>query len=275
MSLYFTIECFDQAIQCICATRVSIARNSNSSKILIKTHLFNTVMKWRFGSISEQSIGPPRRLLRGRWRNKCQLHYITSHHITSHHITSHHTTPHHTTPHHITSHHITSHHITSHHITSHHITSHHITSHHITSHHITSHHITSHHITSHYITLHYITLHYITLHYITLHCWLCHSCSLSSFACSLNPIRQTFIPQPLIPLLYNPFTIVLLKSLWAYLFRAAHTPACWIGTKRNKDFHPHRAVQDSGLGCYIDNVNFGILMQMTLYCCLPRYIICS
>ena len=27
------------------ATRVSIARNSNSSKIVIKTHLFNTVMK--------------------------------------------------------------------------------------------------------------------------------------------------------------------------------------------------------------------------------------
>ena len=65
-----------------------------------------------------------------------------------------------------------------------------------------------------------------------------HSSS-SSFVCSLNPIRQTwFIPQPLIPLLYNPFTIVLHKRLSAYLFRAAHTPACWIGTKRNKDFHP-------------------------------------
>ena len=53
------------------ATRVSIARNSNSSKIVIKTYLFNTVMKWRLGTISEQSIGSPRSLLRGRWRNKC------------------------------------------------------------------------------------------------------------------------------------------------------------------------------------------------------------
>ena len=61
------------------ATRVSIARNSNSSKILTKTHLFNTVMKWRFGTISELFIGLPRRLLRGRWRNTCQLHYIISH----------------------------------------------------------------------------------------------------------------------------------------------------------------------------------------------------
>ena len=72
------------------------------------------------------------------------------------------------------------------------------------------------------------------IHEGTGHCWLLWS----SFVCSLNPIRQTFIPQPLIPLLYNPFTMVLLKSLWAYLFRAAYTPACWIGTKRNKDFHP-------------------------------------
>ena len=53
------------------ATRVSIAGNSKSSKIVIKTHLFNTVMKWRLGTISEQSIGPPRGLLMGRWRNKC------------------------------------------------------------------------------------------------------------------------------------------------------------------------------------------------------------
>ena len=53
------------------ATRVLIARNSNSSKIVIKTYLFNTVMKWRLGTISEQFIGPPRRLLRGRWRKKC------------------------------------------------------------------------------------------------------------------------------------------------------------------------------------------------------------
>ena len=49
---------------------------------------------------------------------------------------------------------------------------------------------------------------------------------------------KTFIPQPLFyPLLDNPFTIVLHKRLSAYLFRAAHIPACWIGTKRNKDFH--------------------------------------
>ena len=60
--------------------------------------------------------------------------------------------------------------------------------------------------------------------------------SSSSFVCSLNPICQTFLPQPLIPTLYNTFTIVLHKRLCAYLLRAAHTPACWIGTKRNKDF---------------------------------------
>ena len=53
------------------ATRVSIARNSNNSKLVIKTYLFNTVMKWRLGTISEQSIGLPRRLWRGCWRNKC------------------------------------------------------------------------------------------------------------------------------------------------------------------------------------------------------------
>ena len=46
-----------------------------------------------------------------------------------------------------------------------------------------------------------------------------------------------YTPTP-IPLLYNPFTIALHKSLKAYPFRAAYTPACWIGTKRNKDFHP-------------------------------------
>ena len=34
-----------------------------------------------------------------------------------------------------------------------------------------------------------------------------------------------YIPTP-IPLLYNPFTIVLHKSLRAYPFRAAHTLAC-------------------------------------------------
>ena len=60
-----------------------------------------------------------------------------------------------------------------------------------------------------------------------------------SFVCSLNLIRQIwFIPQLQIPLLYNAFTIVLHKRLSAYLFRAVHTPACWIGTKQNKDFHP-------------------------------------
>ena len=46
-----------------------------------------------------------------------------------------------------------------------------------------------------------------------------------------------YTPTP-IPLLYNPFTITLHKRLRAYMVRAAHTPASWIGTKRNKDFHP-------------------------------------
>ena len=46
-----------------------------------------------------------------------------------------------------------------------------------------------------------------------------------------------YTPTP-IPFLYNPFTIVLHKRLSACLFRAEHTPACWIGTKQNKDFHP-------------------------------------
>ena len=46
-----------------------------------------------------------------------------------------------------------------------------------------------------------------------------------------------YTPTP-IPLLYIPFTIVLHKSLRAYPFRAAQTPACWIGKKRNKELHP-------------------------------------
>ena len=41
-----------------------------------------------------------------------------------------------------------------------------------------------------------------------------------------------YTPTP-IPLLYNPFTIVLHKRRSAYLFRAAHTPACCI-MYRNK-----------------------------------------
>ena len=60
-----------------------------------------------------------------------------------------------------------------------------------------------------------------------------------------------YTPTP-IPLLYNPFTIVLHKSLCAYLFRAAHTPACWIGTKRNKDFH-HATLQPIGNQVYWPN----------------------
>ena len=36
---------------------------------------------------------------------------------------------------------------------------------------------------------------------------------------------NNYTPTP-IPLLYNPFTIVLHKSLCAHPFRAAHTPAC-------------------------------------------------
>ena len=59
---------------------------------------------------------------------------------------------------------------------------------------------------------------------------------LLSYACSILYPKHLY-HNP-IPLLYNPFTIVLHKRLSAYLFRAAHTPACWIGTKRNKDFHP-------------------------------------
>ena len=53
----------------------------------------------------------------------------------------------------------------------------------------------------------------------------------STFVCSLNPVRQTFIPQ----LLFH-FSLFFTKRLSTYLFRAAHTPACWIGTKRNKTF---------------------------------------
>ena len=49
-----------------------------------------------------------------------------------------------------------------------------------------------------------------------------------------------YTPTP-IPLLYNLFTIVLHKRLSTYMFRAAHTPACWIGTKRNKDFHKYES----------------------------------
>ena len=42
-----------------------------------------------------------------------------------------------------------------------------------------------------------------------------------SFVCSHSPIRQTFIPKPLIPLDYNPLTIVSHKRSSAYLFRTS------------------------------------------------------
>ena len=59
------------------ATRVSIARNSNSSKIVIKTYLFNTVMKWRLGTITEQSIGPREDSWGGA--DEISVNYITLH----------------------------------------------------------------------------------------------------------------------------------------------------------------------------------------------------
>ena len=59
----------------------------------------------------------------------------------------------------------------------------------------------------------------------------------SSFVCSAQSFTPNIYTPTPIPLLYNPFTIVLHKSLCAYLFRAAHTPACWLRTKRSKDFH--------------------------------------
>ena len=40
------------------------------------THLFNTVMKWRLGTISEQSIGPPRRLLTWGGADEISVNYI-------------------------------------------------------------------------------------------------------------------------------------------------------------------------------------------------------
>ena len=60
-----------------------------------------------------------------------------------------------------------------------------------------------------------------------------------------------YTPTP-ISLLYNPFTIVLHKRLSAYPFRAAHTPTCRIGTKRNKDFH-HATPQSIGNQDYWPN----------------------
>ena len=52
---------------------------------------------------------------------------------------------------------------------------------------------------------------------------------------SYTPNIYTSIPTPS---LYNPLTIVLHKRLSAPPSRTAHTPTCWVGTKRNKDFHP-------------------------------------
>ena len=53
---------------------------------------------------------------------------------------------------------------------------------------------------------------------------------------ALSYTPNIYTPTP-IPLLYNPFTIILHKRRSAYLFQAEHTPACCIGTKQNKDFH--------------------------------------
>ena len=68
-----------------------------------------------------------------------------------------------------------------------------------------------------------------------------HYSHLQFFFCTLaqSYTPNIYTPTPF-PLLYspNPFTIIRHKRHSAYLFQAAHTPACCIGTKRNKDFHP-------------------------------------
>ena len=47
------------------AVRVSIARNRNSYRTLIKTHLFNLAIKWRSGTVLEQSTRAPEKTLEG------------------------------------------------------------------------------------------------------------------------------------------------------------------------------------------------------------------
>ena len=169
------------------------------------------------------------------------FHVISCHfmsfHVMSCHATSRHVTPRHTMPRHSMSGHVMSCHVMSRparsrHVTSCYATSCHVMSRHFTSSlHVTSRRVTSCHVTSscHAMPRHFTSCH-VTSHYVT-------SCS-SSFVCSLNPIRRNIYTPTSISLLYNPFTIVLHKRLSAYLFRAAHTPARWKGTKRNKDFHP-------------------------------------
>ena len=58
------------------AVRVSIARNRNSYRTLIKTHLFNLAKKWRFGTVLEQSTRAPEKTLEGAPTKQILITYI-------------------------------------------------------------------------------------------------------------------------------------------------------------------------------------------------------
>ena len=64
------------------AVRVSIARNRNSYRTLIKTHLFNLAIKWRSGTILEQSTRAPEKTLEGALTKQVLITYI---HTYKHH----------------------------------------------------------------------------------------------------------------------------------------------------------------------------------------------
>ena len=58
------------------AVRVSIARNRNSYRTLIKTHLFNLAIKWRSGTVLEQSTRAPEKTLEGALTKQVLITYI-------------------------------------------------------------------------------------------------------------------------------------------------------------------------------------------------------
>ena len=60
------------------AVRVSIARNRNSYRTLIKTHLFNLAIKWRSGTVLEQFTRAPEKTLEGALTKQVLITYIQS-----------------------------------------------------------------------------------------------------------------------------------------------------------------------------------------------------
>ena len=74
----------------------------------------------------------------------------------------------------------------------------------------------------------------------------CSWCIYLSVARSILYAKYLY-PTPIPSLLYYPFTIVLHSRFNAFLFRTAHTPACW---KWNRDFHlaTPQPIENQGFG---------------------------